>query len=300
MHQGKGGKLPEREIDAGKQESNEQESQANWEKFENEPKILQILETGEIVNIRDIDEVRPELKGHMNVVQLTELSAPLTIGHTSKTSTVTLKTGETTIEAVFKPFSGENQEVKNEVGMGNIHCYQREVAAYLLDKELGFDLVPPTTIREIDGEIGSLQLYIPPEEADNYKILGNQIDDEKMRSGPDSKAMAVFDYITANWERKPENFLVNKNNPAKLYAIDHGLAFASHKLEWGKHRGMRGSINKNKTPEHIPSEILDKIRTALERKTEITNKISKLVNNDYEVDRMWDRAEELVEKGIFL
>ena len=38
--------------------------------------------------------------------------------------------------------------------------FLREFIAYLIDKQLGFNLVPETKIVKIDGEIGSLQKWI--------------------------------------------------------------------------------------------------------------------------------------------
>lgn len=57
---------------------------------------------------------------------------------------------------VFKPKNGENKSYDTSGSF-----FKRERASYLVDKFLGFNLVPPTVIREIDGQIGSVQEFIP-------------------------------------------------------------------------------------------------------------------------------------------
>ena len=88
---------------------------------------------------------------------------PIGVGIT-KPMKVSLSDGVRTHHAVWKSV--------NEVRLGVVKgrnggfqmafkdSYKYEVAAYELDKMLGFDLVPPTVEREIDGKRGSLQLWV--------------------------------------------------------------------------------------------------------------------------------------------
>ena len=87
---------------------------------------------------------------------------PIGVGVT-KPMKVTLSDGERTHHAVWKSID----EVRHGVVKGRNggfqaafkDSYKYEIAAYELDKMLGFDLVPPTVEREIDGKKkGSLQL----------------------------------------------------------------------------------------------------------------------------------------------
>jgi len=114
--------------------------------------------------------------------------------------------------AIFKPSSGERVTIE---GSG----YKRECAAYFVDRFFGINLVPPTVLREINGEIGSLQRFIvgartgyERREDENYSAYSEE---EMIR-------MRIFDYIISNNDRGGANYIV-KNK--RLYAIDHGLAF---------------------------------------------------------------------------
>ena len=56
-------------------------------------------------------------------------------------------------QATFKP-------IKRGRHKGFWESYQAEVAAYRLDKYLGLEMVPPTTFKRIEGEMGSLQFWV--------------------------------------------------------------------------------------------------------------------------------------------
>ena len=45
--------------------------------------------------------------------------------------------------------------------------YRAEVLAYELSELLGLDLVPPTVVRELGGEVGSFQLFVEPHPKDS-------------------------------------------------------------------------------------------------------------------------------------
>lgn len=69
--------------------------------------------------------------------------------------------------AVYKPEAGERPLHDFPPGL-----FRRERAAYLLGRHLGWDLVPPTLIREdAPWGIGSLQLFVPHDPLQNYFTL---------------------------------------------------------------------------------------------------------------------------------
>ena len=113
---------------------------------------------------------------------------------------------------VFKPVQGEISHFNFGVIAGSL--YKRERAAYLVNRFLNFDLVPPTVIREIDGVLGSLQQFI------NDAEPGYEIDDSKHQLL--YWKMQIFDYLIGNADRHFGNFLVKSD---RLYAIDHGYSF---------------------------------------------------------------------------
>src|SRR5262249_53264929 len=97
--------------------------------------------------------------------------------------------------------------------------YKREVAAYIFANELGWDLVPPTIIREdAPHGIGSLQLYVQPRTDATAQF-------ERLRDSHrcDLQRMAVLDVLTNNADRKGGHCLLDVRG--HVWGIDHGLTF---------------------------------------------------------------------------
>lgn len=132
---------------------------------------------------------------------------------------------------VFKSRAGECQGLRYYIETGTF--MYRERAAYLVDRFLSFNLVPPTVIREIDGQIGSFQQFIPD------AVLGIKVAKDKLMEDPYQQQlmrMWVFDYIIHNSDRHNENFLLHEPLDEsdlvgkKIHAIDNGLSFSPDKL----------------------------------------------------------------------
>jgi len=106
--------------------------------------------------------------------------------------------------------------------------YHYEVAAYRLDRLLGIGLVPVTVIREIDGEVGSLQHWI-----ENSMKMQDVVDQRISVRDMDllmqrMMLMYVLDAMIFNIDRNFTNILVR---PARdhLFLIDHSRAFRTYK-----------------------------------------------------------------------
>jgi len=116
------------------------------------------------------------------------------------------------LRAVYKPARGESPLWDFEAGT----LYQREVAAYVLSKVLGWPRIPPTVVREkAPHGVGAMQLFI---EADGRHFLGES----------DARAetwvrVALFDVITNNADRKSGHCLFDAED--NVWVIDHGLTF---------------------------------------------------------------------------
>ncbi len=77
---------------------------------------------------------------------------------------LTLTDGDRTLQALWKTID-EYAPVKDfhdgrPVEIGFRDSWKHEIAAYELDKLLGFDLVPPTVARKIGGVEGAIQLWV--------------------------------------------------------------------------------------------------------------------------------------------
>ncbi|MEK7580279.1 MAG: hypothetical protein AAB465_01535 [Patescibacteria group bacterium] len=143
---------------------------------------------------------------------------------------------------IFKPLKGEEFSIRRDVG-GDL--FKRERAAYLVDKFLDLGLVPSTVIREIDGEIGSIQEFIP-----DTKFIGEFTEDERKQYKTELIKLFLFDAVIWNQDRHGHNFLLKDG---KIYAIDNGYAFdSSSPLFYGDYAS-----------EPIPEEIKEKFRKFL-------------------------------------
>ncbi|PIS08247.1 hypothetical protein COT76_02520 [Candidatus Berkelbacteria bacterium CG10_big_fil_rev_8_21_14_0_10_33_10] len=279
------------------------------EKFGEHKEIVDLLENGKIINFVNIDDVRPELKNkHQNEVDLVDIGISekndyYSRSHLNTVYEVELDSEKGIVRGIFKPAKGENNEIKKTLNIHN--CYLREIAAYQMDRILGFGIVPPTSIREINGEIGSIQLYIPPEIADNHGNVVDKIDFEIEQNSHDWMLMAIFDYITANWERKPDNWLVDWHTNSDLYAIDHGYAFFSQSVDSFEKRGPRRNLTFDNAKEKpivtpLPDFILKRLHEIKEtRVEEIKSTLNSLVPN-HEIDQVLKRIDNLIEAKIFL
>lgn len=123
-----------------------------------------------------------------------------------------------TVSAVYKPQRGERPLWDFPDGT---LCY-RETAAFVTSKELCWDVVPPTVLRDGPRGLGSFQFFIDHDPQVNYFSF-----DETMM--PQLKRMAAFDYLVNNADRKGGHCLVDGDG--HLWGIDHGITFNTvHKL----------------------------------------------------------------------
>lgn len=140
---------------------------------------------------------------------------------------------------VYKPVSGEWPLWDFPEGT----LSYREVAAYTINKLLGWDLVPPTTWIdkgplgpgmaqrwvEASGETGPVELFGPEDIPHGWlPILSAQDVNGKpvVLAHEDSaqlRKIALFDAIINNGDRKAGHLIQSDEN--LVYAIDHGVSF---------------------------------------------------------------------------
>ena len=116
--------------------------------------------------------------------------------------------------AVYKPTRGEQPlwDFPENTLAG------REVAAYIVSEQLGFHIVPFTTLRA-DGPYGAGSLQQLIEYDPEYHYF-NFSDEDKQRLRP----VVLFDLLCNNADRKGSHVFFEKDTH-KLYAIDHGICF---------------------------------------------------------------------------
>ncbi|MFF3764178.1 SCO1664 family protein [Streptomyces sp. NPDC001922] len=153
-------------------------------------------------------------------------------------------------DCVYKPVAGERPLW--DFPDGNLA--RREVAAYELSRATGWDLVPPTVLRDGPYGEGMCQLWV---DSDPEAELLALVEDEEPGPGwkgicfaevgegrtallvhaddPRLRRLAVLDAVINNGDRKGGHLLSTPGGG--LYAIDHGVTFnAEDKLRtllWG-------------------------------------------------------------------
>ncbi len=119
------------------------------------------------------------------------------------------------VAAVYKPRAGE-QPLWDFPG-GTL-C-RREVAAYVVSQALGWNLVPPTVLRDGPMGVGSAQLFVPHDPRQHYFVLV-----EEERYHPELALMVLLDLLINNTDRKGSHVLLGDED-GRLHGIDHGVTF---------------------------------------------------------------------------
>lgn len=172
---------------------------------------------------------------------------PIGVGIT-KPMKVTLTDGERTHHAVWKSINEvRHGVVKGRNGGFQIafkDSYKYEIAAYELDKMLGFDLVPPTVEREIDGRRGSLQLWVEGAFTELDRRERNIESDDYVSWSNQQYKLRMLQQLTYNDDaRNIRNVLYDPS--FRVYCIDNSRSFRHfHSLanESGLRRFSRSAL----------------------------------------------------------
>lgn len=116
------------------------------------------------------------------------------------------------IQGIYKPRQGERPLWDFATGT----LCLRERAAYLISEGLGWQIVPPTLLRDGPRGWGSLQLFVEHDPEETYFNFQG-IFDEQLRK------IALFDILTNNADRKGGHIVRDEND--HLWGIDHGICF---------------------------------------------------------------------------
>ena len=118
-----------------------------------------------------------------------------------------------TAACVYKPVAGERPLWDFPLGT----LAGREVAAYAVSEAAGWNLVPPTVMRDGPFGPGMCQLWIDADAETDLVALARSRDQPKLRD------MAVFDAVVNNADRKIGHLLPVADG--RLYGCDHGVCF---------------------------------------------------------------------------
>lgn len=209
---------------------------------------------------------------------------------------------------VYKPVAGERPLWDFPDGT----LAQREVAAYEVSRACGWDLIPPTVLRDGPYGTGMVQEWIdPPESSDEVPELLALVEDEEPGPGwkavglaqigegrtallvhadhPRLRRLAVLDAVINNGDRKGGHLLPGAGG--EFFAIDHGVTFnAEDKLR----TLLWGWAGEPLTDEAL--EVLRGLERALEAGRPLAARLAELIT-DAETEALRTRVAGLLRSG---
>ena len=188
--------------------------------------------------------------------------------------------------AIFKPANGEvGFRKKTKEGT----YFKRARAAYLVNEFLGFDLVPTTTIRKLDGKIGSIQRFI--ENARTYRELSPNEQEQYLQEHKEKFiTLWLFDLILWNSDRHEGNLIVSTDD---IHAIDNDLSFGDD------HMYTLYTYYDTPIPQHLINKI-ERFVSSDDMKKKLKALLLKLLPKK-EVDACFSRIKRvahLIKKGV--
>ncbi|WP_066524127.1 SCO1664 family protein [Corynebacterium bouchesdurhonense] len=211
----------------------------------------------------------------MNTIELLQHGEVGFVGQLAESSNLTvlvdLTLGEDYCWGIFKPQAGERYLHDFEPGL-----WRRERAAYLLSEWLGWNLVPPTVVREIEPlGVGSLQYYVDNDGSHYFPLYETRAD-----LHPQFLRMAVFDLLVNNTDRKSGHVLLGPGD--RVFGIDQGLCF---------HRDPKlRTVIWDFAHEAIPDELVAAVEPLVE---EVPGEVAELLAPE-EVAALRSRASRIV------
>jgi len=173
----------------------------------------------------------------------------------SREKTLSKKIGRGVTDSSFVELKDDGK------GVFKTELYQNERAAYLIDRFLGINLTPPTTIRNLDGEVGSMQEFIPDAKMLNEIVTWADYNSFREKHREEFMKMWIFDLIIGNTDRYESNFLFSGD---VLYAIDHGRSLSNNEKEVFFQRINDYTIQNDFFGEELPTGLVQSFKKFLE------------------------------------
>ena len=192
----------------------------------------------------------------------------------------TLGAGGESVRAIYKPQRGEAPLWDFPPGT----LYQRECAAYVLNRALGWDIVPFTIARDGPYGIGSVQICVDHNPAENYFTFRNEHRVALER-------IALFDVVANNADRKGSHCM--RDPAGNVWGIDHGLTFnVYYKL-----RTVIWDFEGKPIPETLVQD-LERLRPLVADGGDCATALGELLF-DEEIEALRERVDLLLEEGVY-
>ena len=186
--------------------------------------------------------------------------------------------GAVSLTCVYKPVAGERPLWDFPDGT----LAGREVGAYLVSEATGWDVVPPTVMRDGPLGPGACQLWIDiDEDTDVMALLHSN------HSG--LRRMAVFDAVVNNADRKGGHLLPTPGG--HIYGVDHGVCFAAEDKLRTVLWQWRGTL--------LPDDALDTLAALrIDLASDLGTQLKALIT-PREVSAIRRRVDRLLREGLF-
>lgn len=203
--------------------------------------------------------------------------------------------GSEELRAVYKPSRGERPLWDFPTGTLSL----REYATFLVSDALGWDLVPPTVIRNGEHGPGSVQLFIDHDPEQHYFSL-----EEEPVFRSSLQKMVLLDIVINNADRKGGHVIIGADNHAdlsagpsahgRLWGIDHGICF-HHEY---KLRTVIWEFAGMEIPQELQSD-LQRLHQQLTDKDEpLRAQLARLLSR-VELSALEKRLQILIGQGVF-
>jgi uncharacterized repeat protein (TIGR03843 family) len=197
---------------------------------------------------------------------------------------ITVRDDDLEALAVYKPSRGEQPLWDFPSGT----LCQREVAAYVLSRELGWPDIPPVVLRDGPHGVGSVQLFVDADPEAHYFTMRHQPEYDAA-----FRRVVLFDYVVNNADRKGGH-LLKGTEEGLIWAIDHGLTFhEDYKLR---------TVIWEYADQHIAEDWLDalgQVCTRLEGDSSaLCDKLTALISHG-EVEALRRRVHQLLDSRVF-
>lgn len=201
-------------------------------------------------------------------------------GASNYTFACSVNDGEHGCFAVYKPQRGESPLWDFPDGT----LYRREHAAYLVSQATGWDIVPPTIVRDGEHGVGSVQLFIDHDPEQHYLTM-------MPARADDFRRVAAFDIVINNADRKSGHCLLERET-RHIWFVDHGVSFHTEpKLR---------TVIWDFSGEELPADVVDGLRRLGAGLGDggLGARLAEHLHGD-EIEAMQLRLATLLDEGVF-
>ncbi len=180
-------------------------------------------------------------------------------------------------QAIYKPVRGERPLWDFPSGLAH-----REATAFEVAEHIGWNVVPPTIVRDdLPLDHGSLQLFVPCEFEQHYLTLREDNAHDEV-----FKQVCALDFVINNTDRKSGHCLLGTDG--RIWAIDNGLSF--------HHEFKLRTVIWDFEGQLMPSELIDDLWRFVQR--DLPGSVTEALTS-LEIDAMLNRARALATNGRF-